>query len=371
MSELVGHNRKTLQKQVMGISGLTSYMKQVKTDVPARELAGQTIAVDANACFYADYAVSVSNVLKDDHDYKILQHGIDFEDVLDRCYWRIRYTVEKWLLLRINVVLITDGEATDAKSVTQESRASVGAKKYNIACESAEKLCELLQIPYLGGYQMSSEFQEKMKDPQYTTAIQKAWDQISKALATAIHPTKADWTQLMIRIGKDYPTVRIYQSSVEAETLACYLHLQGEVDHVYSRDSDCAAYGLQQWFFNWSSFDETFSQIKRKDLAHAIGIPVARLLDFCIMIGTDYGNRIPEVGPKTARQILNHQSLDQYREKERERCDCLNIEECREIFGLVHAPSYLDLNDLSVRVFSGIEIRPCTPTPCNTLTISS
>jgi 5'-3' exonuclease len=124
------------------------------------------------------------------------------------------------------------------------------------------------------------------------------------------------------------------QAIDEAETLACYLLNKGLCDTLISLDSDCIAYGINDFIIdinqrgNCTIFDNV-------EFAKQTGLTKQQITDLCIICQCDYnsqGNGIEGVGPVRAINLLKqHEHIEGILEAGYKE-DRLNHERCREIF---------------------------------------
>jgi 5'-3' exonuclease len=138
------------------------------------------------------------------------------------------------------------------------------------------------------------------------------------------------------------------QAVDEAETLACYLLNKNLCDTLISLDSDCIAYGINNFIIdinqrgNCTIFDVN-------EFCTQTGLTKEQVTDLCIICQCDYnsqGNGIEGVGPVRAISLLKqHQNIEGilgagYKE------DRLNHVRCREIFCSKYEEQEEDIKNL-------------------------
>lgn len=100
---------------------------------------------------------------------------------------------------------------------------------------------------------------------------------------------------------------------IEAETLATGLSEFGFVDAVVSPDSDCLALGstLTIREFKRMKKRDFFEFVDMNSVLERMNLDLDEFQDLCILLGTDFNNRIKGFGPKSAlRAIREHGSIE-------------------------------------------------------------
>jgi len=134
------------------------------------------------------------------------------------------------------------------------------------------------------------------------------------------------------------------QAVDEAETLACFLLKNNLCDSVISLDSDCIAYGVDNFLIDINQRGQ-YSQFDVNELCRNTGLTKSQVTDLCIICQCDYnsvGNGFEGVGPAKAINLLKqYQNIEGiivqgYKE------DQLNFQRCRDIFSSEY-PDYVDI----------------------------
>jgi 5'-3' exonuclease len=93
----------------------------------------------------------------------------------------------------------------------------------------------------------------------------------------------------------------IITAAEEAERLCATLVLVGKCDIVISNDTDCLAHGVS--YISWE---------KGKWKYYDIGVILDRMhfsqdmfVNYCMLLGSDYGARIKGIGPARAKKIID------------------------------------------------------------------
>ena len=184
------------------------------------------------------------------------------------------------------------------------------------------------------------EFQKRRKIEPMTCLFSEEKDGVLniKEIEYAIEKLK----QQDIQIGRDdYNNLKTLfelfgvpclQAEKEAETLCCDLFLQGIVTGVCSEDADVFCYKADK-LGSFNTSEETVELIEYKSLLEEMELTDDQFLDFCIMCGVDYNERIPKIGiVKSLKFIKEHNNIETIRDKFKMNVDCLNHIQIRGLF---------------------------------------
>lgn len=110
-----------------------------------------------------------------------------------------------------------------------------------------------------------------------------------------------------IRITKELCKILripVYQAKGEGETICACLCLSGNVDAVYTQDTDVLAYGCPVQLFDFDVKNETMNMIYLQDILDCFEFTFDQFRDFCIMLKCDYNERAPDIGPAKAFELI-------------------------------------------------------------------
>ncbi len=154
-------------------------------------------------------------------------------------------------------------------------------------------------------------------------------------------------TKPMIEESKDILRalgIPVIQAPSEGEALAAQMARQDLVWASASQDNDSLLYNCPRMIRNLSvtgrrrvsrtkSYKTVHPEVIDLDLnLRLLGISREQLIDIAIMIGTDYNDKIPGVGPKTALKLIKkHGTLEEIIVEKKYDFD-IPLEEIREIF---------------------------------------
>ncbi|RPD61239.1 PIN domain-like protein [Lentinus tigrinus ALCF2SS1-6] len=103
----------------------------------------------------------------------------------------------------------------------------------------------------------------------------------------------------------------------EAEALAASLVLHGHADYVASEDTDVLIYGAPL-LRNLASKDGPLVLISGAEVRTVLQLDPARFIDFALLLGTDFSQRIKNIGPTRAlKYIRQHGSIEHILEHEK------------------------------------------------------
>lgn len=330
----------------MGIEGLGKLIDTECPDVRFKlritDLIGRKVAIDGNYVAYKFMAVAVRSVVGKTN---IALDDPDPEEV--RAIFLASYI--RWLLSflcnNVTPIVCFDGEAPKYKDKTRRDR----AEKKEEARDDAEELKESIRTenPLL----VTKEHEDELKKLLRGTMSVRAED--IRALI-----------RLLMSLG-----IPVLQADGEAERLACTLCYAGETVAVFSKDSDCLMYGvplqLTDSFNSSSSFQ--FACIRTEDVLEGLKLNQEEFIDLGITCKCDYNERMPQVGPVRALQLIRqYRRIEDFPKTTKFRgtgqleldTNLLNYEVCREIFTPCDL-SKIEIQQLSVNRRVYLDIAGC------------
>ena len=236
----------------------------------------------------------------------------------------------------VHCVFVFDGRAGNEKDKEKEKR----REKKNDLVERITKLELAIQDYHENGVVNDDlkEFQKRRKiqntvnlfDKSGSFNIQEVEYAVSKLKTQVINIKSEDYDNLKKLF--ELFSVPYLQAVKEAETLCCDLFIQGKVSAVCSEDSDVLCYGADK-LGGFNSKEESFTLVSYKNLLEHMGLTSDQFLDFCIMCGLDYNERIPSIGPiNSLKLIKQHKNIDKIHEETKLDIACLDHINMRELF---------------------------------------
>ena len=122
----------------------------------------------------------------------------------------------------------------------------------------------------------------------------------------------------------------------EAEGTCAYLNEMAWVDGVLTEDTDTLVYGCKLMLHSLKLKEEMVTTIRLDDILKVTSFKKPQFVDFCIMLGTDYNDNIPKLGPKTCYQLLmKHGSIENVEKLQKFNTAILNYERVRNLFQFI------------------------------------
>lgn len=279
----------------MGIKDLCQFLKKLQPElivsVPLEQLSGHALAVDASVYLYK--FICVNNQFKG--------NWID-----------MFITLVQWLRrFNIRPVFVFDGKPPQEKSATQTERRE---RRQKIQDQSA--LLESV-LEQLGDYELNAEIpaeltttietvlQESIEMMPRKQVLVELNNRYKKILGQNVRITREDIDK--IKNILKFAGLPVLQATGEAERSCAWLCRWGFVSGVITSDSDVLAYGSTVFIQDIRANQPECKMIRHCDVLETTGFTEEQFKDFCIMCGTDYNERIPNIGPAKAYQLLHAQ----------------------------------------------------------------
>jgi len=96
--------------------------------------------------------------------------------------------------------------------------------------------------------------------------------------------------------------IPVLESTEEADFLIASLHQEGKIDAVFSSDTDLIVYGIDKLLISYHN--QQFEMVDRKHLLDTLEINEEMLVDIAVMLGTDYNDKVADVGPVRALKLI-------------------------------------------------------------------
>ncbi|KAJ3538865.1 hypothetical protein NMY22_g4988 [Coprinellus aureogranulatus] len=101
------------------------------------------------------------------------------------------------------------------------------------------------------------------------------------------------------------------EGEIEAEGLASAMVLEGHADFVASEDTDVLVYGATL-LRNFGSNSVPLELISGQEIQNALGLSREAYVDFALLLGTDFSQRLKNVGPVRALKFLqDHGNIEE------------------------------------------------------------
>jgi flap endonuclease-1 len=295
----------------MGIKDLIKIIRSNYSDsiylVKLEDCKHQKIAIDSNLHFRKywsietkDYVNSINlNFSIDDY-----RKQIDFNLILKNTINKLILLGERLISFDITPVFVFDGVPREQKKKTIQERTD--EMKYR-----ESKLKELIE-----------EYNSKILTEEEDYLESK----IKHQLINTLTPPSGSISRAISSLkSSGFPSLKAQY--FDAEKLCCSLYIEGKVNAVFSKDSDCIPLGCLDLYYK--IVEDSFEYISVIKLLELMEITFEELIDFCILLGCDFNKRIKGNGPKKCLKLIREfSSIDGITSD----VQLSNHIECREIF---------------------------------------
>lgn len=132
----------------------------------------------------------------------------------------------------------------------------------------------------------------------------------------------------------------------EAEGLGSLLTNLNITDALLTEDTDCIAYSCDVFYFGIDFSKEIVMELRLEKVLEVLQFERKQLLDFCILLGTDYNKNLNKVGPmKAFDYIKKYKNLETI--STLMNTDSLNFPRVRQLFDSHRFKDMLPLHEIS------------------------
>ena len=325
----------------MGVESLTAFLKKQYNNtngyITSLDMTKiQRVAIDGNQEMNRIMKVNWKTLFESMEDP--LSDITEDQEKFVRQEWikdMIRF-IMKWLEIKVTPIFIIDGKSQVAKTAQKEKR----QKARDSALQRYEELKKKVQQ------------EQTNKDlNQWSVSTQSISDE-DLAKIVSYRQQERSLSPVWIQELKDvFDAIGVpwIQATDEGEKLCCMLYLE-EVDAVYSNDTDCLLYGchntINSFKLEISGNSLTMPIYNLNDILEKLKLNHEEFLDFCIMLGTDFNENIPSIGPVKALELIQtHHSISNlpafYKKIPLDR-SVLNEDICKQIYKRVPSGSVIN-----------------------------
>jgi 5'-3' exonuclease len=278
----------------MGIEDLNSaiqeYDPNFKKRVNADKFRAKFIGLDVYRWLYANMSVVYGSVI-DETD--ILHQKPNREKARKLLVHTFLDWYIKWVTaVQMYPVLLWDGKSATQKQVAHKKRAKI-----------KEDIAKKIQV-----FEDSLNTGDDLKKPD-PYAYKKLLKQKNWVAKEEIEEMKT----LTRCLGIPY-----FIAKGEAEKLGSSLCIEGKTASLFTTDTDPLVYGCPSIVVDLRSEGTTINgplftitETQANDAYKALGLTQKKFVDYCIMLGTDYGNRIKGYGKaKCLDLIKKHETIE-------------------------------------------------------------
>jgi len=205
--------------------------------------------------------------------------------------------------------------------------------------------------------------EEEGDDNLKDMTIEEMQQKVNSLTVQTFVPTYKD-SELCKQLFK-YANIKFISANGEADEVLGVLDRRNEIDAVLSADMDLLAYGTTNLLADLKTAKgggAVCKEYKLEGILKDLGWCHAQFIDFCILCGCDYVDRIPWLGCKTAKKYIDtHKTIEnvvsdiEKKKKGRIRMEqdeveeyMIKVEKARNIFNLIN----LDKNDENVSEYN-------------------
>lgn len=311
----------------MGIKNLNAFLKKQKVScfykIPLGDFYGKRIAIDSLNWIFCYMSSSVKNIL---HYKKDVMSIISQEELYDKLLIEFLKFNIKLMNYGITPVWIWDGVSKDNKTVTKVERRNSRKKMI----EERDTIYETLKN--MNPLERPEELLKKLENLMICTTCLKR---------EKIEEIKCFSEEIGI------PTI---VAPDEAEAFASSLAVERIVAAVWSADTDTYAFGCPIVVKGFENINgEVFiNTVFTPRILTSLKFSHAEFRDFCILLGTDFNDNLPGVGPVKSLKLINQfRDLESIEEKTPNNLYALKYEQVRSQF-VPFETGYTGEGDLSV-----------------------
>lgn len=308
----------------MGIKDLSKFLREkgincFVSNYPLSNLKGYRIGIDANNFLFVQGAG-----LHKDAVYKtvnVADEGVDREVFLQKLYLRVVNSLIVFMNNGITPILVFDGESLDEKTAERASRREDRMKRVE---KVKELQAEMDKIPFhlRNVKNLGSVPKELWEQAVKYTELDK---EIKKILSTQVYVSRDEIDAikgLLENLG-----VPCIIADNEGEMMCAELAVAHHTAATFSTDSDCLALGIQFYFDSITGSKKGhggfITGVTLGPVLETLGLTMDEFRDFCILLGSDFNERIPGYGPAKGYNLIK---------------ECRNIETIKEKKGLDITP---------------------------------
>lgn len=226
-----------------------------------------------------------------------------------------RAMVKRFETLNIFPIFVFDGEKSPLKGMTSDKRKTETSRKKKIVeliekgpIKDKEEKQKLIMDLRESGNRKAEYLSSETDDRLFAAQIAAIRDTYIKELDTMPTDEETDELYYYLQLMGYRP---IIINGHESESFCAYLNKHGYVDFVLSEDSDCFVWGAEQIVTGYTNAYGKPVCLRRKEiLMNALGFTNhEQLINYGILLGTDYNARAYGNGPGRALKIV-HGSRD-------------------------------------------------------------
>lgn len=301
----------------MGVKDLTKFLRDKKVNCfvenyPLSNLSGYRIGIDANNFLFVQGAGLHKDAVFKTVD--VIDDGVDKEVLLQKLYLRVINNLIIFMNNGITPILVFDGTAEIEKTAEREKRREERLKRIN---KIKELQLEMNNIPiHLRNVKNLGNVPKDLWEQAIKyTELEK---EIKKLMSTQVSVGRDEIEA--VRILLDNLGIPCITADAEGEMFCAEMAVGLQTAATYSTDSDCLALGIQFYFDSITGSKKGkggfISGTSLGPVLETLGFNMEEFRDFCILLGTDFNDRIPGYGPAKGYALLKEcRSIEAIRDK--------------------------------------------------------
>lgn len=290
---------------------LKAYAPKAYTTLPMKNFKGKAIGIDASLWAYKAKSSAMKSALSKMPSDSLENPDPDY--LVRNIVYQFYGLTDKFTQFGITPVWVFDGQTHPAKLAVDLRKKAKSVQKKSLE-EQREEISEMEPL----------EREKNM--PRYRNAL------------IACSPPNKDEMNA-IKNNVESLGLPSFIAPYDAEIYASKLCKMDFLSAVYTTDTDTFACGATITITGISPKSSKdgamFEAVVNYDILYEMGITQEELTDFCILHGCDFNQRSKGLGPVSIYKKMQDYgwSIEDMKEHENKiEWECLNIEECRQIF---------------------------------------
>lgn len=332
----------------MGVKDLNKFLRDKKINCfienyPLSNLKGHRIAIDGNNFLFV-YGSSVHREAV--YQNTDVNEELDRDEILHKMYLRVLNFLIVFMNNGVTPIMVFDGKAEKEKTAERE-------KRYEDRQKRQDKINELkVEIDKTPLYLRNVKSLGNLPKELWEQALKYAEmeKELKKLMSTQVSVQRDEIDA--IRSLLENLGIPCFTAVNEGEFMCAELAYDGHVAGVFSTDSDCLPLGIPFVFDSVTGTKQGHGGFLKGTVLNAIlselKLSYEEFKDFCIMLGTDFNERIKGYGPaKSFKLIEEYRTIENIIEKTNLDATSLNYIRTRHLLTPKHQEwdtSKLDIN---------------------------
>jgi flap endonuclease-1 len=311
----------------MGIKDINTFLKKKEINcfnkVPMKIFRKRRIAIDSLNWVFTFLGIVVKKIVNYKKD---ILEPISQDEIFDVLFKEFLNFNTKFLNYGITPVWIWDGVSQDNKGVTKVERRKAREKSF----------------------EKKEEIEKILKDTNPLERSPDLIDQYKKLLTTATHLKRSKIEEIKKRsLELGIPTIT---AEDEAENLGSSLAVEKIIAGIWSSDTDTYPLGapLVVKKFEYLKGEMYINFVFTPNILKGLELNIDEFRDFCILLGTDFNDRLPSIGPMRSYELIKrYRCLEEIEKETKHNCYGLKYKDVRKQL-CAYKTKYNGLDDLKI-----------------------